>query len=336
MPVDAIAGYSTVGIMADQGDLDITCSWHVPEGEEQIRLDVFARRCLPHLSRRALAHVIGEGMFSVGGKAAKKGARLNGGDELNFRGPRSWLAANPLANDSLDVPVLYEDDDLLVLDKPAGMATHGFSGRDESTLANFLTAKRPELLGVGKIRWEPGLVHRLDGQTSGLVVVAKTAAAYAHIEGQFRQRTVGKTYLALVWGKTAACGVIEFPLAHDDRDKRRMSASMSCGRRKNQKIWRAVTRYRKLAAARGLTLLEIDMETGVTHQIRVHLAAVGHPIVGDTLYGDSAAETFGLNRHFLHAWKLAFAHPSNGRMVEVHADLPIALQTVLDCLDLKF
>lgn len=335
MPVDEIADYSTVGAMADQGALDIPATWIVPAPEET-RLDAFARRCLPHLSRRALDNLIRQGMFSVNGKVSKKGARLSGGDELAFRGPANWLAANPFPNQSLDLPIVHEDEAILVLDKPAGVATHGFSPRDESTLANFLAAKRPELLRVGKIRWEPGLVHRLDKETSGLVLVAKTQAAFVHLQRQFRLRRVKKNYLALVWGGTDARGTIEIPLAHDERDRRRMTAILSSARRKNQKMWQAKTRYKKLGSARGLTLLEIEMETGVTHQIRVHLAAIGHPIVADVLYGERTTENFGLTRHFLHAWKLVFEHPDDGQTITVHTDLPVELHAVLNRLMIRF
>lgn len=335
MPVDEIADYSTVGAMTDQGAVDIPKSWIVPTAEE-IRLDAFARRCLPHLSRREIANAIREGMFFVNGRMSKKGDPLRSGDELVFRGPENWLAAQPSPNESLVIPIVYEDESILALDKPAGVATHGFSGRDESTLANFLAAKRPGLIEVGKIRWEPGLMHRLDGDTSGLVLVAKTQAAFVHLERQFRLRQIQKTYLALVWGSTDAHGAIEFPLSHDSNDKRRMSAVTSAAGRKKQKTWLAVTRYQRLGTARGLTLLEVEMETGVTHQIRIHLAAIGNPIVADALYGEPAAENFGLTRHFLHASKLVFEHPNDGRTITVHTDIPVELRVVLNRLTIRF
>ncbi len=320
--------------MADQGALIVTRSWKVPAAAGHLRLDAFARRCVPHLSRQVLVRAIGEGLFSVGGKVGKKGTRLSVGDELTFRGPSSWLASSPPANESLDVPIVYEDEAIVVLDKPAGMPTHGFSGRDEATVANFLAAKRPALIGVGKSRWEAGLLHRLDRETSGLVVAAKTAAAYGDLERQFRRRQVAKSYLALVWGNTAGGGTIDFPLTHDPRDQRRMFAVTAAGRPTKQKSWRAITRYRKAAAARGLTLLEIEMATGVTHQIRVHLAALGHALVGDALYGGCTADDFGLKRHFLHAWKLSFAHPAAGGMFSAEAGLPIELRELLSRLGL--
>jgi 23S rRNA pseudouridine1911/1915/1917 synthase len=239
------------------------------------------------------------------------------------------LAEKPLPDAQLDVRIVYEDSSILVVDKPAGMATHGFSGRDTQTLANFLIAQRPGLLGVGKSRWEPGLVHRLDVETSGLILVAKSQPVFERLRAKFRRREIRKIYWVLVWGKTASQGVIEFPLVHDKRDKRRMLAMKQPLRDRGERLWRAVTRYRRLGSARGLSLLEVEMETGVTHQIRVHLAAIGHPIVGDGLYDADHRERFGLERHFLHARSLAFRHPDDDRMIDVEADLPVELQGIL-------
>ena len=179
-------------------------------------------------------------------------------------------------------------------------------------------------------------MHRLDTETSGLVLVAKTQAAFVHLQRQFRLRHIKKTYLALVWGNTDACSKIEIPLAHDERDRRRMTAILSSPRRKTQKMWEAITHCKKLGSAHGLTLLEIAMETGVTHQIRVHVAAIGHPIVADALYGEPTAENFGLTRHFLHAGQLVFEHPDDGRIITVHTDLPVELRVVLNRLTIRF
>ncbi len=321
--------------MADQAARKAK-SWTVPANLNEVRLDAFVRRCLPHLSRRALRQAIGDGLFRINGKIAKKGIKLRAGDELGFNGPEFWLAAQPAAADRV-VPVVYEDLSLLVVNKPAGMATHGFSGRETGTLANVLAAMRPELCGVGGSRWEPGLVHRLDRETSGLLLVAKTQTAYEALRNQFRRRQVTKKYLALVWGLTEAVSSISYPLAHDPCDPRRMCALVGAvPLQKQLKRWRAVTRLRKLAEGKGLTLLEIEMETGVTHQIRVHLAAIGHPIVADTLYGAADSATFGLRRHFLHAWTLEFLHPEGARMVHVQADLPGDLRGVLEQLEIIF
>jgi 23S rRNA pseudouridine1911/1915/1917 synthase len=321
--------------MADQAGADEK-SWTVSVEFKEVRVDVFARRCLPHLSRRELEQAIVDKLFRINGKIAKKGMKLRAGDALTFTGPDLWLAEQPSPAASLSVPIVYEDSSLLVLNKPAGMATHGFSGRSTATLANFLAAMRPELCHVGKSRWEPGLVHRLDRETSGLLLVAKTQAAFEALRNQFRRRQITKQYLALVWGETEAAGSISYPLAHDPGDRRRMSALVqSVVLAKKLKRWQAVTRLRKLADGPGLTLLEVEMETGVTHQIRVHLAAIGHAIVADALYGAAGSETFGLRRHFLHARSLRFLHPERGVAMHVQAELPGDLQRVLEQLQIE-
>lgn len=320
--------------MAVQGDRELR-SWRVPQDLLQIRLDSFARRCLPHLSRREIDRAIAEKCFIVNGKVARKGQPLSPGDVLTFHGPADWLAARPLADFELDVPVVYEDSFLLALNKPAGLATHGFSGRDTKTLANFVLAQWPELAHVGTSRWEPGLVHRLDRDTSGLVLVAKNQAAFDDLRRQFHRRQVVKKYLALVWGKTSTEGLIEAPLAHDSRDPRKMTLVKDSIRKKTQKTWRALTRFRALGRSAGTSLLEIEMATGVTHQIRVHLATIGHPIVGDFLYGAEKTETFGLLRHFLHASRLEFHHPDDGRIVCLDAPLPSELRRALARLKLR-
>ena len=323
--------------MADQGDRAEVKSWSVPPEAGEVRLDAFVRRCLRHLSRRELMSAVDNKLFWIDGRTGKKGEKLKVGQTVTFRGPEEWLFIQPPPVKQLEVPIIYEDSSFLVVDKPAGMAIHGFSGRDTDTLANLLVARRPELLTVGKSRWEPGLVHRLDRETSGLVLVAKTPAAFDSLRLQFRRREIKKTYRALVWGTAEAEGVIDYPIAHDTRDHRRMRALVTPERkRKAVRSWRALTRFRKLCGRRGVTLLEIEMETGVTHQIRVHLAAVGHPIVADPLYGDADPETFGLKRHFLHARVLEFRHPEDGRTINVEAALPEELQEVLSRLKIKF
>ena len=301
----------------------------------QIRLDAFVRECLPHLSRREVEAAIRQRLFSIDGRAAKKGERISSGDILLFKGPEGWLSAHPPADSALAVRVVYEDESILIADKPAGMATHGFSGRATQTLANFIAAKHPALLTVGKSRWEPGIVHRLDRDTSGLVLVAKTQAAFEALRRQFRRKEIAKTYWALVWGTTPAKGKIDLPLAHDCGDRRRMRARVPSTEKKQTKSWPAITAYRKLGHSRGTTLLEINMATGVTHQIRVHLAAIGHPIVADPLYGAEHAHKFGLQRHFLHALRLEFRHPDGEQLMKIEAELPDDLRRVLNRLKIK-
>lgn len=322
--------------MGDQVERVQAKSWSVPTQAGEVRLDAFLRNCLPQLSRGALASVIDNKLFWIDGRAGKKGEKLRAGQLVTFHGPEEWLLARPSPAKQLAVPIIYEDASLLVVNKPAGMATHGFSGKDTQTLANFLVAHRPDLLTVGKSRWEPGLVHRLDRETSGLVLVAKTPAAFDSLRLQFRRREVKKIYWALVWGSTEPTGAISFPIAHDGRDRQRMRVLADVSRKATDpKSWKALTKYRTLCTKRKVSLVEVEMATGVTHQIRVHLAAMGHPIVGDALYGQARSDTLGLNRHFLHARALEFRHPKDGRRIKVEAGLPEELQKVLTRLKMK-
>ena len=321
--------------MPDQESLEIK-SWSVSSENANIRLDAFARRCLPHLSRREVESAIRQKLFWINARVGKKGHKLTVGDVLTFKGTASWLLETPPAHPLLSVTIVYEDALLLVLDKPAGMPTHGFSGRDADTVANFLVAQWPKIATVGKNRWEPGLVHRLDRETSGLLLIAKTQEAFDDLRLQFRRREIKKRYRALVWGITEAEGSISYPITHVAHDKRRMEAVIDGEFRKGQKRWKALTRFRKLGESRQFSLLEIEIETGVTHQIRIHLAAAGHPIVGDPLYGMEGAENLDLGRHFLHASGLKFSHPADRRIVRFESELPEELQNVLAKLALSY
>ena len=311
-------------------------SWTVPAGEASVRLDAFVRRCLPHLSEREAHRAIGEGAFWIDDRRGKKGDRLAGGDILRFRGARDWLAPAPPPRSDLAVVIRYEDESVLALDKPAGMATHGFSGRETRSLANFLAAVRPALRNVGRSRWEPGLVNRLDRGTSGLVLAAKDQDAFEDLRAQSRRGLIKKKYWALVWGKTEADGVIDVPLVHDLRDRKKMAALAEAKRRERRpKSWRAATRFRRRAFSQGLSLLEVEIERGVTHQIRVHLQAAGHPLVGDPLYGAGRTDALGLERQFLHAAGLEFRHPKDGRKIAVKSPLPEDLKQVLERFKIK-
>ncbi len=307
--------------------------WSVPAKIAGIRLDAFARQCLPHLSRRQLVKSLREKLFFINGKVGKKGDRLKAGDLLTYHGPMDWLQDAPASASHHGLKIAYEDESLLIADKPAGMATHGFSARDQNTLANLLVAHRPALTSIGNSRWQPGLVHRLDRDTSGLVLVAKTQPAFEHLRLQFRRRQVEKRYWALVWGSTALEGEIAYPLMHEPGSKGRMQPLVDgSGPGPRPKAWTALTHYRKLAGGRRLSLLEVRMNTGVTHQIRVHLAVIGHPIVGDSVYGAARQQRLGLKRHFLHAVSLQFRHPDDEQLVKVESRLPAELTAVLDRL----
>jgi 23S rRNA pseudouridine1911/1915/1917 synthase len=311
-------------------------NWTVMPGDTGSRLDVFLRARLPFLSRRELDDALRAGYFTTNGRPARKGDRLLQGDVVQFAGPASRLSDIPMGNARLAVPVLYEDASLIALNKPAGMDCHGFSARDHETLANFLVARWPELAGVGKSRWQPGLVHRIDRDTSGLVLAAKTQAAFDDLRGQFRRRTVKKIYLALVWGSTANEGTIALPLGHDPKDRRKMRGPSAPGRgAPRRKLWPALTRYRKLGEGMGVSLLQLEMETGVTHQLRAHMAAIAHAIVGDPLYAAAGRQSFGLRRHFLHASQLNFIHPVSGDAIALEAPLPAELAEVIKRLNVS-
>jgi 23S rRNA pseudouridine1911/1915/1917 synthase len=305
-------------------------TWVVSADYAGLRLDAFLRAQLPFLSRSEVQGALQERYFSVNGRRARKGERLADGDQVQFSGPAAWLSPAPIPNPSLAVPIVHEDMHLLALNKPAGMHCHGFSGLDDASLANFLLARWPSLAKIGENRWEPGLVHRLDYETSGLILVAKTQSAFDHLCRQFRRRAVKKKYLALVWGSTGPRGEIDFPLTHNLKDERRMQVVLASDRRaRKRKVWPAVTRFRKVCERRGLSLLELEMQTGVTHQLRAHLATIGHPIVGDCLYRADKLETFGLRRHFLHAAELQFTHPGSNSPLTLKAPLLSELSAVL-------
>lgn len=319
-----------------KAESDIPCFWTVQADQQSMRLDGFVRRCLPHLSLRQAQSAIGEGAFRVNRRRGKKGDRLQAGDAVEFDGAPEWLAVAPLPGADLNVIVRYEDESVLVLDKPAEIATHGFSARATKSLANFLAARYPLLRGVGRSRWEPGLVNRLDRGTSGLVLVARDQPAFDNLRSQFRQGLVKKKYWALVWGKTLDRGAIDLPLAHDPRDRRKMRvASAPRGRAAKAKIWQASTRFRLAGHTEKFGLLEVEIDTGVTHQIRVHLQAAGHPIVGDPFYGREP-NPLGLTRQFLHAFFLGFRHPGDGREMVVESPLPEDLREVVERLGLQF
>jgi 23S rRNA pseudouridine1911/1915/1917 synthase len=314
--------------MADQATMDALKSWMVAPEYDQLRVDSFLRYFLPQLSRRELARAIADRLFSLNGKVSRKGDRVRAGDVLTFHGPTGWLSAVPVANPKLQLATVYEDSEILIIDKPATLPTHGFSGRDQQTVASFIASKHPKLLGVGKSPWEPGMINRLDRDTSGLLLLAKTQESFIDLRKQFHHREIVKTYWALVWGQTNASGTIARPMAHDSGDKARMRAVHAADLTK-QRIWNASTHYRRMAQNARVALLELQMMTGVTHQIRVHLAAIGHPIVGDALYGAADPESFDVKRQFLHAFKLQFRHPKTGRKLTAEAPLPDDLKKVL-------
>jgi len=286
-------------------------------GERDVRLDKYVCQQLPELSRSRVQKLIADGHITVNGRPAKPGLKLNIGDRLK-------VAVPPAPNEQVlpeDVPlnIIYENDDLLVVDKPAGLTVHPVPGHPGHTLVNALLAHFPHLADTGDAL-RPGIVHRLDKDTSGLMLVAKTGKAQEHLAGQFKSHSVTKAYMALVKGRlTPENGIIEAAIGRDPRHRQRM-AVVEGGRE-------ASTEYQVIKYIGGYTLVEVRPRTGRTHQIRVHLSAIGFPVVGDKIYGVKAPF---LSRQFLHTCRLGFSLPSTGEYVEFKSDLPEDLEQALE------
>lgn len=293
----------------------------VPEALAGERIDrVIA--LVADVSRREATELVNKGRVTVDGRApSKPSERLATGAVVVVEVPvrSDELVADP----SIEVPVVYVDDEVIVVDKPAGLIVHPGSGVTSGTMVHGLLHRFPEISSVGGDAARPGVVHRLDKGTSGLLLVARTAAAHSSLSRQLADRTVLRRYRSLVWGDVASDeGVVDAPLGRSPRDATRQ-AVVAAGRP-------ARTRYRVLErfADPDLTALECRLETGRTHQIRVHLEAIGHPVVGDDRYG-RGRPTMGLNRPFLHAAEIGFEHPTSGRHLSFESPLPADLGQLL-------
>jgi len=305
-------------------------SFTVPEDSAGGRLDVFLTSMLAGHSRSQIQRLIKDGHVHVDGKLAKANQSMKAGQTVAVELPEP-VEASPKA-EPLPLHVVYEDSDLIVIDKPPGMVVHPAAGHASGTLVNALLHHISDLSGIGGER-RPGIVHRLDRGTSGLMVVAKNDAAHEELSRQFRTREVEKEYIALVWGEVQAGRRIDAPIGRDPGNRKKMSAK---ARRSREAVTRII-KTEKFGVV--LTLAHIAIYTGRTHQIRVHLSAIGHPIVGDSLYGGVHRRVPGdlraithLTRPFLHAARLAFTHPTEQRRMEFTSPLPDDLQHVLDDL----
>jgi len=303
----------------------------VPEDSDATRLDVFLTSVLSGHSRSQIQRLIKDGHVLVGGREAKANQPVKAGQEIAVDIP---APIDPIPQpEALPLPIVYQDSDLIVVDKPAGMVVHPAAGHDSGTLVNALLHHVDDLSGIGGEK-RPGIVHRLDRGTSGLLVAAKNDAAHEELSRQFREREVEKEYIALVWGEVMAGRRIDAPIGRDPANRKKMSSEPARVRRSREAVTRIL---RAEHFGRVATLAQVAIHTGRTHQIRVHLSAIGHPIVGDPLYGgvhrrvpgDIRAVTH-LDRPFLHAARLAFTHPSDGRRMEFESALPDDLQRVLD------
>jgi len=293
-------------------------------GRDGERLDVFVARSLPGLTRSRARRLIDEGLVTVDGRLpAKAGAALAAGQRVRVTVPPP--EPSELEPEAVPLRIVYEDDDLLVVDKPAGMTVHPAPGHTSGTLVHALLAHCPEIALVGE-SGRPGIVHRLDKDTSGLIIVAKNEAARGALARQLKEREVEKTYVALVEGRLKEReGVIDAPIGRHQAQRKKM-AVVHGGRE-------ARTRYRLLREIGGRSLVEVSPETGRTHQIRVHFAAIGHPVTGDRVYGRGRAAAPWLPRQFLHAQRLAFRHPRTGERLELEAELPDDLEQALASLE---
>jgi 23S rRNA pseudouridine1911/1915/1917 synthase len=291
------------------------------------RLDSFLTALLPEQSRSQLQRLIKDGRVSGPIAALRPSTAVHTGQEFSIDIPAPSAAAPQ--PEALTLRIVFEDPDVVVLDKPAGMVVHPAAGHSSGTLVNALLHHVKDLSGVGG-ELRPGIVHRLDRGTSGLMVVAKHDRAHQELSRQFRDREVEKEYIALVWGVVHAGRRIDTPIGRDEHDRQRMSTRARRARS-------AVTRVTWARHLKGVSLLKVAIATGRTHQIRVHLSAIGHPIVGDATYGGvrrrvphDLRPVMRLERPFLHSARLSFTHPIDGRRVDFDSPLPVDLESVVD------
>jgi 23S rRNA pseudouridine1911/1915/1917 synthase len=290
----------------------------VPAEQTRQRLDRFLAQALPTFSRARLQTLIRDGFVLLNGKAARPRDPVRTGDIIELREPEiEKVEAQP---EQIKLDVIFEDGDLLVLNKPAGIVMHPGAGHQQHTLVNALLAHCQNLSGIGG-KERPGIVHRLDKETSGALVVAKNDTTHRNLSSQFAARTMTKIYLALVAGilrKTS--GVIDKAIARHPVHRQRMSIARRQGRS-------AKTEYRVLRSGNEISLIECILHSGRTHQIRVHLHHLGHPVLGDKLYGGKRAGDYP--RQMLHAWKLAFRHPRSGEEMSFEAPVPTDFATAM-------
>ena len=290
------------------------------------RLDAFLARCAENLSRSAAQKLIEEGHVLRNGRPGKKNDKLNIGDTIDYTIPEP--KAVDIAPKEIPLDIIYEDEDVLVINKPKGLVVHPAAGHLDDTLVNgLLYAMGDELSGInGELR--PGIVHRIDKDTSGLLAVAKNDLAHAVLASQLKDHTMARTYEAIVCGSFREdSGTVDAPIGRHPTDRKRM-----CVTQRNSKD--AVTHWEVVKRYRGYTHIRCRLETGRTHQIRVHMAYIGHPILGDTVYG-AKKPVPGLTGQCLHAAGLRFVHPRTGEPVELHCPLPPEFTAMLQKLQSK-
>jgi 23S rRNA pseudouridine1911/1915/1917 synthase len=310
------------------------------DADHNRRLDAIVAAHLPDCSRSLAANLIGNHKILVDNQPKKPGYRVKFGEQIHGRIPAP--EAVEYKPESIPLDILYQDNDVVVLNKPAGLVVHPAPGHASGTLVNALLHHCPDLGGIGgEIR--PGIVHRLDKDTSGTMVVAKNAAALEALAKQFKDRTVRKTYLALVYGELKKdAGTIDLPIGRHPVHRKQMSTTTRKGR-PAETVWQVREQFP------GIALLELTLKTGRTHQIRVHCAAMGRPVVGDPIYRNRkllkkndklsiaipsplADQLQAIPRQMLHAWRLGFVHPQTGRGMSFESPIPADMQALIDAL----
>lgn len=310
-------------MVADQVEIAVT------DEDDGRRLDQFLAAHLGDTTRSQIQRLIKDRRATVDAKTARASTPVHAGNVVRLEIPAP-AAAKPRA-EALPLDVVYEDPDLIVVDKPAGMVVHPAAGHAEGTLVNALLHHVTDLSGIGG-ELRPGIVHRLDRGTSGVMVVAKHDKAHAELSRQFKTREVEKEYAALVWGVVQRGRRIDLPIGRDPVERKKISA-------RSRRAREAVTRVTKAEHLDGVSFIHVAIATGRTHQIRVHLSEIGHPVVGDPTYGGKRRHlpphlrvVRRLDRPFLHAARLVFTHPNDGRPMEMTCDLPNDLREVLEHL----
>jgi 23S rRNA pseudouridine1911/1915/1917 synthase len=293
------------------------------EGEAGKRLDVFLADEAEDYTRSHIQKLIEDGFVSVNGAAARASYKVRQADLIRMEVPEP--AGLEAKAEKIPLDIYYEDSDIIVINKPRGMVVHPASGNYSGTVVNALLYHCGDLSGIGGVL-RPGIVHRLDKDTSGLIMVAKNDAAHAELARQLKDRLVTRIYLALVHGRVKEqSGVIDAPIGRDPKNRQKMAVVHKNARN-------AITNYRIIKRFDGYTYLELKLETGRTHQIRVHLSYIGHPVAGDPKYGP-ARPHFNLKGQFLHAAVLGFKHPRTGVPLEFEAPLPGELEAILNGLN---
>ena len=296
----------------------------IQAGEEGIRLDRYLTSVIIGMSRTVVQQLIVDGAVLVNGHTSKSGYMLRSGDEVQVFSLNTHHKPINIKPQSLPLDIVYEDKDLLVVNKAAGMVVHPAQGHYDDTLVNALIARYPDIQRENSEQ-RPGIIHRLDKDTSGLIIIARNVATHSALAEQMKRHQIVKRYLALVEGVVALDkGTIDAPIGRNPRHRQQMTITVVGSRA-------ARTHFRVLERFARHTLLLLELETGRTHQIRVHLKAIGHPIVGDPVYGSgSKIRGSTLKRQFLHANQLKFTHPTTGAVVNLEAPPPQDLQAVLD------